>query len=216
MKLYVLTFNGTQVGESGEVSYTNYSMERACKTCGTGAELDGNLPVKKINTTRLFFDTLDSDYIISNELYNSLKLKDINIDKILNIIDYKTRQELPYRHLKSAYTFPKMRKDSTGIKTSNQCQTCFRSGYYDKANIGTADPRVPRVYKYSYEDIEDLLPLSDFFNTWECFGVSNLVAEGNKVIRYARPSILVRENIKEVFEYSKVKNAVFEEVMIMP
>lgn len=153
----------------------------------------------------MFSETYDGDHLISDDLYHAIILHGAKIDHLLHVIDYKTIQELPFYHLKSNYYFPKMRKDSVGLITEDQCPTCMQNGFYDDVPLGGVG--FIRIYKYNYKDIKDILPMSDVFCTWEHIGASNLTAHGNKVVRYARPRFIIKEKIKKILEDLKVKKS---------
>jgi hypothetical protein len=212
-KLYLLTFKGSLHGFSGEVVGSNYDLNDACKRCGTGATLIGNLLTKKVKANTVFLETLSGDYLIIDELYHNLRLMNAHIEELLPVLDYKSKVQLPYFHFKTHVYFPKMRPDSEGIITEDQCPICKQDGFYDDHIMGA--PRIIRKYKYNFEEVKDLLPKSDFFHTWEHFGKSNLVPEGIKVVRYTRPRIIIKDKVKNIFEGLKIKNFVFEEIILV-
>ena len=219
-KFYLVINNGKFIGDSGEGLGTVYNMDNACKQCGTGYRLVGNLQVKGVNTNNLFFDTIARDFIISESLYQALMASFIKVGNLLRVIDYKTNHELPFYYFKPEASFPKMLPESEGITTEGQCPLCKQNGFFDQG-ITIKNPAgepegikwIPRKYKYSISD-KNFLEQSDIFNTWEHFGYSNVVASGNRVVRYARPLLIVSENVKRVFESQVVKNSLFEEIFI--
>jgi hypothetical protein len=218
MKYYVIEYHARPRGESGESCKSTYNLEDACKNCGTGAKLVGNLNCKGLTKVNIdFFETLDSDFLISKNLYKFLLSKSIKIAGLKKVIDPR-KNELPFYHFYTELSFPKSLPSSEGLVTERQCPVCRSNGYYADAKIGNYKKGIPTVItplKLMYKGIsQDLLESSDLFNTWEHLGVSNLKAEGIKVIRYARPMLIVSERIKEAFEEYGVKNAVFEEVKI--
>jgi hypothetical protein len=218
MKYYFLTNTANYVGFSGERLKTHYDIGKACPNCGTGYKLIGNLIVDKIKTTLDFFETNSGDFLVSEVFYNDLKRKGIILNGIKKVIDNKTKAELPYYHLFPAFNFPKMLPDSEGIVTDEQCLVCKRNGFFDERILpvspGNPVVDVPRIYKYNFNEIKDLAQ-SDIYCTWEHFGYSNLFAQGKKMIRYARPGLIVTENVKATFESLKLGNAKFEEVYLI-
>ncbi len=218
MKFYILDFHGGPKGESGEICKSTYDLNEACKNCGTGAKLVGSLIVKGLTKVHSpFFATLDDDFLISKEFNKFLLSKGVQIANFRKVVDSR-KNELPFYHLYTDLSFPKFLPSSEGLVTERQCPVCQRNGFYSDAKIGNYKKGIPTVItplKLMYKGIsQDFLASSDLFNTWEHLGVSNLKAEGIKVIRYARPMLIVSERTKAAFEEFGVKNAQFEEVII--
>jgi len=217
MKYFIIGYNKAPIGESGESCNSKYDFQNACTVCGTGAELIGKLRTKGLSkVTNDFFVTLDSDYIISENLYDKLVNKKIKIGNLLNVLDYKNNN-LPFYHLYTNIYFPIAIKKS-GLIIEDQCPICKRNGYFNKVIIGDIEKKIPtQIFPidlhYSLSDM-DFLNHSDIFFTWECMGLSNKVVQGNKVERYARPLLIVSEKIKNAFEEYKVKGVVFEPIII--
>ena len=217
MKYFIIGYNKAPIGESGESCNSKYDFQNACTVCGTGAELIGKLRTKGLSkVTNDFFVTLDSDYIISENLYDKLVNKKIKIGNLLNVLDYKNNN-LPFYHLYTNIYFPIAIKKS-GLINEDQCPICKRNGYFNKVIIGDIEKKIPtQIFPidlhYSLSDM-DFLNHSDIFFTWECMGLSNKVVQGNKVERYARPLLIVSEKIKNAFEEYKVKGVVFEPIII--
>lgn len=218
MKYYVIEYHAKPKGESGESCKSIYNLEDACKNCGTGAKLVGNLISKglaKIHTD--FFQTLDWDFLISEQLYKFLLSQGVQIANLRKVLDSK-KNELSFYHLYTELDFPESLPSSEGLVTERQCPICKKNGYFCDAKIGDATKGIPTIItplRLKYEGIsKEFLASSELFNTWEHLGLSNLKAEGTKVIRYARPMLIVSERVKKAFEEYGVKNAVFEEVII--
>lgn len=90
MRYYTIIYKGTLKGESGESCNSKYDLQNACRECGTNAQLVGNLIAKGISSVNLdFFQTFDRDYVISERLFNFLKMKKIKLGSLLKIIDTK-------------------------------------------------------------------------------------------------------------------------------
>ena len=85
-KFYLLFNTAKETGESGESASSIYDMANACKNCGTGYKLIGNLAVKAVNFKNDFIETLDKDYLISEKLYSALCSSDINYYSIILVI----------------------------------------------------------------------------------------------------------------------------------
>lgn len=218
MKFYVIDYVAKSKGESGESCKSTYDLNGSCEHCGTPLKLIAPLITKglsKINCD--FFATLDGDFLISEVLYRLLSDKGVRVQGLRKVVDSRKR-EIPYYHLYAKLNFPKSLLTSEGLVTERQCPVCKRNGYFCDAKIGDHKKGIPTVItplKLMYKGInQDFLGSSDLFHTWEHLGISNLKAEGIKVIRYARPMLIVSERIKIAFEEYGVKDAKFEEVII--
>lgn len=218
MRYYVMEYHAKPKGYSGERCNSDYNLSEACKNCGTGAKLVGNLITKGITEAKIsFFATTSGDFLISEELYKFLLSKGVKMTNLKKVIDSR-KNELPFYHLYTEVTFPKYLPSSEGLVIERQCPVCKKNGYYCDAKIGDAAKGIPTIItplRLRYQKIsKTFLESSELFNTWEHLAVSNLKAEGTNVIRYARPMLIVSERIKLTFEEYGVKNVVFEEVLI--
>lgn len=218
MKYYILSSSSRPKGQSGESAGSKYSLDNACKNCGTGAQLIDSLHAKGLkNVKEDFFFTLDGDALITEKLYNLLKSEGLKLKDVSNVVDRKGAS-LPFYHLNPKPSFPKSLPESEGLKIENQCPVCKQNGYFNDAIIGDLNKEISTYVaplNLHYKDVEkSFLQQSDIFHSWEHMGLSNLKAEGNKVIRYARPLLIVSEKVKKTFEEFKIKKLTFDEVII--
>lgn len=216
MMFYIVNYNGSSKGQSGEnIASNKYDLSSACVRCGTGAKLIGSLYVKGINKVNLdFFETINGDVIISEKLYDFLILSKIKLPKLFKVKD-KNENGLAFYYLNPDLSFPKSLPESDGLIIDDQCVLCKKDGYYNDVVIGDLEKGIDTFVKpinlyFNYN--QSLFSQSDVFNSWEHFGKSNLVNEGNLVIRYARPLLLCSEKFKNVISQFKVKNVEFEEL----
>lgn len=144
MKYFIVKYYARPRGESGESCKSNYNLEDACKNCGTGAKLVGNLNCKGLTKVSIdFFQTLDWDFLISDNLYKFLLSKGVQISNLKKVFDSK-RNELPFYHLYTELNFPKSLPMSEGLVTEDQCPVCKRNGYFCDAKIGNAAMGIQR------------------------------------------------------------------------
>lgn len=219
MKYYILDYVSTSKGESGESCKSLYNLDDACDNCGTGSKLIGNLITKRTPKFNCdFFATLDCDFLVSTDLFNFLIDKEIKIKTLKKAYDTKKKETIFY-HLYTEKSFPKSLPTSKGLIIERQCPICKRNGYFSDVKIGDNRKGISTIItpvKLIYENIEkDFLESSDLFITWEHLGLSNIKAEAMKVIRYARPMLIISEKVKIAFEEYKVKDAKFEEIIML-
>jgi hypothetical protein len=217
MNYFVLTYTGKPIGESGECCGTKYDFTHACKVCGTGAKVKGNLKTKKIkNVKKDFFQTLDGDNIISEKLYHLIKENDIKIDNHKNVVDCRNNT-LPYYHFFTDYYLPKA-QETKGLIKENECPYCKQNGFFNDIVIGNIEnnysTKICPVILIYLEDNLKILEKSDLINTWEHMGLSNKNKENNLIIRYARPLQIISEKLKKTFIHLKVKDLKFEKIEI--
>lgn len=216
MNYYLLLYGGALKGDSGEMVNAKYNMSKACPKCGTGAYIESLLPIKSPDI-KLFYETFQGDLIISEKLYNELIHNNVKIN-LKPIIHYRSFSVLKYYHLMSSFVLPKMDSSSSGFEISRQCDLCQRNGYFDHLIIGGNENGTTKIVdkKYIYKNIDlKILNMTDIFSTWEHFGISWLNSKGTMKYYYARPRLIVSENIKNVFEDMKIKFAFFEKVELI-
>ncbi len=217
MQFYLITYSGRPFGESGELCKSNYDLEPACIKCGTGAKLKGSLKVKGVsNIKKDFFETLDGDYLISSLLYK--KIVDLHPEIELTPAVDTYNKETEYFHFYSHSILPRFEKKSSGYVIEDQCPQCKRNGYYNDVIIGNPEKGNPTVVNpvklYYKESGNPQLSESYLLQTWERLGLSKRTTQDNNVIRYARPWIVVNDDIKGVFESQGLRSIKYEEIII--
>lgn len=217
MKYYILIDRSPSKGESGERCGSQYDLGRSCKRCGTGAELIGKLYTSKLKGVKeRLFHTMDGDLLISSEVYSSLKELDIALRETSPVVDY-SGNPLPFHHLHPTLSFPKLLPQSQGLKIEGQCPICKQNGYSNEVIIGDLEKGIrTRVMPltFHYEGVDrNVLNRSDIFRTWEHMGSSNLIMDGNRVLRYARPLLIISGKLKQALESLKIKKLSFSEII---
>jgi hypothetical protein len=140
-------------------------------------------------------------------LSESLKLGDLK-----NVIDAKNTL-LPYYHLNNTLILPEA-ISKNGLVIEEQCPICKRNGYYYKlTKVNDRNTSIPTGITYSSKQIDNMENY-DFFFTWECFGLSYLVASSSNIVGFARPLLIVSEKFKNILEKLKVKGLEFEPVTV--
>lgn len=203
MEFFILTYTGKPIGESGESCGTIYNLENACPVCGTGAQPLDDLHVKRLNNIKTpLFQTYDGDFLIHEDLYDELILDNLGIGRLKKVVNWKNNN-LPFFYFNPQFHFPKT-KVFNGLIIENQCPFCKRNGYFNDAIIGCLEKNIPTIIKDLKPDYDkiapELLKQSEFFNSWEHLGLSNKVSNGNKVVRYARPLLIVSDSLRAFLE----------------
>lgn len=217
MRHFIISYKKRPLGESGESCKSDFDLSSACIDCGTGAKLNGNLKVKGFsNIKRDFFETLDGDYIISTRLYKLIQENFIDF-KLTQVIDSRNNP-LDFYHFDNRVILPRLKKGSTGYVIDKQCQTCKKNGYFTHSEISNLEKNMPTIihpynFKYDKNDLEEH-KTELILNTWECFGLSNRIATGKFVIRYARPMTIVSEKIKDIFDKEKLSDIEYQQIII--
>jgi hypothetical protein len=217
MKYYILSYLGKERGLSGEDKENggnSFDLSNACKECGSGANLIGNLSCKSLGKTKNdFFSTINGDFIISESLFKIFNDEKLKLGKLKNVVDLK-RKPLTYYHFKSDFILPKSSKIE-GLVIEEQCDICKRNGYYNKIILGNGEdiPTVVFTVKLSYNNVStDFLNRCDIFHTWENMGTSNLLATGNRIIGFSRPLLIISESLKNILQECLIKDLGYEEV----
>jgi hypothetical protein len=217
MKYYLITYNRAPLGDSGEDCNSEYNFENACSICGTGAQLSSNLKAKGFaKSNKDFYETLNGDFIISKRLYDLIK-KDIPHFSLKPVVNIKN-ETLDFYHLDSFVILPEFNSESTGFIIDGQCNYCKRNGYFNHVIIGDFDKNIPTkifplilVYNKSDYDFDYNAPV---LKTWECCGYSNKIASDKYRIGYARPWIIISEELKAIFNKELIKGIKYEEIII--
>ena len=212
MKYFILSYIKSPIGDSED--YKNiYNFTFACKVCGTGARLVGKLKTKGLAKNKKdFFETLIGDYIISESLYKELVLENIKLGNLMNVVDSRNK-DLPFYHLYTDLYFPKSTKNE-GLVIEGQCDECKRNGFFGKLDSTEQGMKIVPIKLYYSLNDNSFLNKSDFFFSWECLGLSNLVEKDNNVIGYARPLLIVSNHLKTALIKFKVPGLNFEQIEI--
>jgi hypothetical protein len=217
MEYYLITYNSSPLGDSGEACRSDFDLTNACDSCGTGAELKGNLKVKGFSKIEKdFFETLSGDFIISKGLYKRIK-KSHSQFELIQVTNTKD-QLLDYYHFIGKAILPKFCDNSTGYVIEDQCKTCRRNGYFNHAVIGDLNRGIQTAVsalelKYKLDNSE-VLRNEFILRTWECLGLSNKIKRDKYVIRYARPWTIVNEIIKDILDTGLIKNIKYEKIKV--
>jgi len=196
---YMIRVNHKNI-DGGPLRGTQYSLEKACNKCGSGALRISPLILPLSSSTKnKMFATLDREIIISEELRDELINHGINcFDQVLNT----KKSFVPFYVLVPELVLPPFSQNTKGFERERACAVCGRDGYF---NI----PRVP--LEIHYDNIEEATKSKDLLCTYELFGLS-IIREPFKESAFAAPKHIISERFKEILEKMKVKNIDFEPV----
>jgi hypothetical protein len=143
---------------------TEYSMERACPRCGTGAEQVGPLRLNRFSLpTAAVFLTLDHEVLMRMTLGETLRASGVTC--LGDVIDARSGDRLDVLQLRSEATLPPFAPQTTGVTRERPCPACARDGHYG----------IPHVrYGLQYDTLDGELQSTNVFATYERFGTSVL------------------------------------------
>jgi hypothetical protein len=148
----------------GPAQGTEYSMENACQTCGTGAEQIGPLRLAPFRLPKAqIFKTLDDEMLVQKDLADALRTSGVAC--LGEVVDARSNKPMNLFQLEPEATLPPFRPDTGGVVRERPCTACMRDGYYGV-------PRVP--YTFCYSDLDAELASKDVLATYERFGTSKL------------------------------------------
>ena len=181
---------------------TKYSLDHACKFCGSGAIPIGNRVVKNIphGLGRIFF-TDDHELIVDDRL--GIALQAIGIDTLAHVVDLQSNV-LPFYELRPEVTLPPFSKLTTGYEVEDQCIYCKRDGFF----------HIPRVdFKLIYENIDPIFFNYNVLVTYELFGTS-WINEPFSDCAFASPKFIVSNKVAAVLKSESIKPISFEPVIL--
>lgn len=202
MSLLVLSVRSVEIS-GGASCGTKYSLDTACKSCGSGAIPIGNRVVKEIpeGSGRIFF-TEDHELIVDDKLARALQA--IGIQSLAQVVDMQANL-LPFKELRSEITLPPFSKDTTGYEIEDSCKDCNRDGFY----------HIPRVdLQLVYENLDPAFNKYNVFATHELFGISCLKEPFSESV-FAPPKLLISEKVIAVLKSESIKTDSFKPVKIL-
>lgn len=202
---YAVEFRVMEKGEAGPREGTQYDLTQGCPRCGTGSRQLSPLLLRKsdLPANRPIARTLDHDLLLRDDLANSILEATGTGAHLWPVLERKTRQPLPWWQLYPQHTFPKADEATRGLVTKRQCAECHRDGHFSDRN----HPDLSFVYRLPKVQVETLPHVCA---TWECFGWSTLIedppdAVPRRVLRFARPCIIVSETVGRVLREASTK-----------
>jgi hypothetical protein len=196
-------------GYGGLTGYGNeYDLSEGCPRCGTGARRTTPLLLKRSELPRSgdVIETGGGEFLISPGLADVLRGEQVSGLQLDDVLASNNREPLPWLHLSSTFTMPRMSEATEGGARENACPACDRDGYFDSLER-------PLAIAYSANDV-DLATLPELVQTWECFGNSFLSPPDRA--RFAQPLLLVGPTLYELLQRQKARRLDFEPVAVLP
>lgn len=216
MKYYTFHLAEKQTGESGELIGSDIDITNACKKCGAGAIYKSPFISKGLGkVSKDIFRTLDDHVIISARLYKILIDNGCKLD-LLKVYDFR-KKELPLYLFNSNFEFPKVYKAAFGYWDKKTKCECGKSGWASKSKIINEKLIIfPFNMSYKESDLDAVkMAQTDFFISWERFGVSRLYPEGLFGVKIGRPINIVSEKLKNLLQSHVDADMDFEKINIV-
>jgi hypothetical protein len=182
---------------------TEYSMERACPRCGTGAEQVGPLRLNRFTLpAAAIFLTLDHDVLMRMTLVEHLRASAVTC--LGDVIDARSADRLDVLQLKPEATLPPFAPGTTGVTRERACPACARDGHYGIPHVG---------YGLQYETLDDGLRSKDVLATYERFGTSVLRQPFRDSV-FAAPLLVVSGRVAVALRAAGLKNVELHRVHV--
>lgn len=176
---------------------TEYSLDTACNSCGTGARQTSPLRLKRgdAKPDRPMAQTLCGWLLLNDSVVKPLKREFDIAGDLTKVEDVKSGERLPFWQLRPKFVMPRTAPETEGMITNKQCPKCRRDGYFH-----TVERDLTLAYKLDASTSASLPLLAQ---TWECFG--NSIREDRKevvdgvtlsyVAGFAVPQVLARGDV---------------------
>ncbi|HRE98551.1 MAG TPA: hypothetical protein PK637_17430, partial [Flavobacteriales bacterium] len=166
---YLFKTNEIPKGESGELLGTKFSSINSCEACGVPVKPIEPFFFKKPPKNKVFFVTNDGDMFFLSDYFK--ELSQFTGFKAIKAIDYTTEKWEGFIYLLPNEYFPKIDiEKSSGVSIKNICQSCKKSGFFDKI---TFDPikkiGCPEEKKFFFNSNTNELK-SDIYYSYEHYG----------------------------------------------
>jgi hypothetical protein len=166
---------------------TQYSLESACDTCGSGARQTGPLVLPSpLSVGEPVAMTLDSEVLIRSDLADLLH--SIGISSLGDVCVPRSPDPLPFFQLLPEAVLPRFSSGTTGYVIERQCQACLRDGFFHA---------VESPLRLHYEHLDRKYLGFDVLATWECFGNSRLRRPFRESV-LASPVLVLSQRLSEV------------------
>jgi hypothetical protein len=181
----------------GPLHGTEYSLDEACKRCGTGAHQTGPLVLRPFKPQKQeIFYTLNNELLVSPRVAETLQAAGFRC--VGKVLSSPSREVLPILQLVPEATLPRFLPETTGVTRERPCPECDRDGYFGIAHV-------PMRLRY-----RSLGPSSaGLFATFERFGNSRLRSPFKDSV-FAPPMYVASERLASTLSGLKLEGLSFE------
>jgi hypothetical protein len=183
---------------------TEYSMDKACPKCGTGADQTSPLRLRRfrIPASEIFL-TLDSEILMRPALARRLRAEGVGcLDAVL---EDRSGSPLDVFQLRTQATLPPFAAGTSGIAVERPSTLCKRDGRYGR-------PHEP--YQFVYDRLDDSLLSKDVLATYERFGTSVLREPFSESV-FAAPVTIVGRRVAAVLTAARVRSVELQPVRLL-
>jgi hypothetical protein len=174
---------------------TEYSLENACRKCGTGARQVGPLHLARFRLPKTqMFKTLDDEVLVQGDLADALRAH--GVTSLGEVRDAKSQTPLKLLQLSPEADLPPFSPETTGVVRERPCPVCMRDGYF-------GIPHVP--YAFHYSTLDERLASKDVLATYERFGNSALREPFSDSV-FAAAVLIVGPRVAAALAAAKTKN----------
>jgi hypothetical protein len=179
----------------GPENGTEYSLEKACRRCGTGAQQVGPLLLEPFRLPKAeMFKTLDDEFLVQQDLADELRAHGVTC--LGEVLEAKSKKPMKLLQLRPEADLPPFSPKSTGVVRERPCPVCMRDGYF-------GIPHVP--YAFHYTRLDEQLASKDVLATHERFGNSALREPFSESV-FAAALLIVGPRVKAALEAAKVRH----------
>jgi hypothetical protein len=182
---------------------TQYSMEKACPKCGTGADQLGPLRLPRFRPPASeTFLTLDNEVLVGLRLGD--RLREAGVMCLGDVLDAKSGASLDVLQLRPQVTLPPFGPETRGVVRERPCPVCGRDGYYGV-------PHEP--YRLCYATLDESLASKDVLATHERFGTSVLRQPFSESV-FAAPVLVVGSRVAAVLKAERLRYVELQPVQV--
>ncbi len=201
--LFALVVRNQRTVYGGPRYGTEYSTDRACPKCGTGAEQAGPLRLRRFAMPKAeVFLTLDAEVLVRPALAATLRAAGVACLDV--VLDAQSGSSLDVFQLRTEATLPPFAAGTTGITRERPCTDCGRDGHY-------GIPHEP--YRFVYDTLEDALLSKDVLTTYERFGTSVLREPFSDSV-FAAPVTIVGRRIAAVLKAANLRSVELQPIRV--
>jgi hypothetical protein len=203
MTLFALVVRNQRTVYGGPRYGTEYTMDRACAKCGTGAQQTGPLRLRRFALPAAeMFLTLDAEVLVRPALAGKLRTEGVACLDV--VLDAQSGSPLDVFQLRTEATLPPFAAGTTGVARERPCTACGRDGHY-------GIPHEP--YRFVYDTLDGALSSKDALATYERFGTSVLREPFSDSV-FAAPVTIVGRRIAAVLKAANLRSVELQPVRV--